>query len=159
MIDLQEEIKKCEELTGVKCTIPVEINNRLTTTLGWTTFYGITKDEIHDIKIELSGKLMKYGKDEDIISTIRHEYAHYCTTLTCGNHNHDNEQFKIYCKMLHTTPDPSVDIKLPYKYDVICTKCGKANGHYDRINKLIKRKGEGYRSGCCGAKLKVIQNY
>ena len=65
MINLKEEIKKCEELTGVKCNVPVTINNKMTKTLGWTIFYGDGVNEpTHDIKIELSGKLMKYGKEK-----------------------------------------------------------------------------------------------
>ena len=159
MINLQEEIKKCEELTGIKCNVPVIINNRLTTTLGWTIFYGETKNDIHDIKIEISGKLMKYGQDKDVVGTLRHEYAHYCTVVVKGDHNHNDKQFKNYCKMLNTSYEPSAEVNLPFKYNTVCSCCGKVTGRYNRSNNIIKRNGKGYKSSCCHANIKVIQNY
>ena len=160
MVNLQEAIKKCEEITGIKCDIPVKINNRMTRALGWTSFFGdgINKP-IHDIKIELSGKLMKYGKDKDIVETLRHEYAHYCTVVVKGDHNHNDKQFKNYCKMLNTSYEPSAEVNLPFKYNTVCSCCGKVIGRYNRSNNIIKRNGKGYRSSCCHANIKVIQNY
>ena len=65
----------------LELSIPIKINNRLTTTLGRFRWRRLTAQSGRKmgvpLSIEISGKYLRYGDSKDIVSTIKHECCHY----------------------------------------------------------------------------------
>ena len=166
---IRETIKECEVITGIKCNVPISFNERLSRTLGRASakvkrnFYGETI-EVTPIKIEFSKKFIEVADEEHLIDVVKHEYAHYCTFITRGEHSHSDYEFISYCKKMDcchkSKSDKRAEIK--HKYDVYCDCCGKLLASYDRATKVVKdiKEGkDGYGSSCCKDKLRLQQNW
>ena len=59
---------------GFTLAIPIEINNRLRSTLG---AYAVRMSTEEPVRIELAGYLIEYGAREAILDTLQHELIHY----------------------------------------------------------------------------------
>lgn len=165
-------VKRIEDLCveycnrcGVTFNSPVAINGRLTKTLG-RCFY--EKDGLiyKPTKIEISKQLLETSTEECIKNVIAHECAHYvATAITHETHGHD-KVFKKYCAMIGIENDTSVYHNLArtksneeiYKYTLYCEKCGKFVGGRHRACKITKNP-EDFFTKCCGAGIKVYQNW
>ena len=85
--------------------VPVEINGRLTRTLGRVKFMDYGEGHCYPTKIEFSKALLEEGTDNDIINVIKHEYVHYyLVETTHENHKHD-ALFKRKCAEIGCTHD------------------------------------------------------
>ena len=163
------EITKVREICYVKARehgfnlyCPVLENGRLTATLGRVCW-----DEEGELeKIEFSKKFLTSATEENIMDVILHELAHAFVFLETGEiHGHD-ATFRAMCARLGTINNgmyakgqvyekPREEF---YKYTLKCSCCGKAIGHRSRACKITQHP-EYYISGCCGAAIKVIQNF
>ena len=163
------EITKVREICYVKARehgfnlyCPVLENGRLTATLGRVCWDEEGKLE----KIEFSKKFLASATEENIMDVILHELAHAFVFLETGEiHGHD-ATFRAMCARLGTINNgmyakgqvyekPREEF---YKYTLKCSCCGKAIGHRSRACKITQHP-EYYISGCCGAAIKVIQNF
>lgn len=150
---------------GVEFNSPVVINGRLTTTLG-RCIYRKTNSLWNPTKIEISKHLLETATDDSIKDVIAHECAHYVTcAITHEDHCHD-ATFRFYCDMIGTTNDTAVCNNLElikpneevYKYTLYCEECGRFLGGKSRACKMTMNP-RSYISKCCGANLKVLQNW
>lgn len=150
---------------GVKFNSPVVINGRLTRTLG-RCFYNCNGDVWNPSKIEISRRLLETAADESIIDVIAHECAHYVTcAITHEDHGHD-ATFRSYCEKIGTFNNMAVNNNIQsivpneniYKYTLYCAKCGKFLGGKHRACNITKYP-KSYHSNCCGADIKIIQNW
>ena len=166
---IRETIKECEKVTGVKCEVPIYINERLSKSLG-RACAKITRNrftgerKVEPTQIEFSKRFIEVATEEHLIDVIRHEFAHYCTFLSKGEHNHTDVEFISYCQKMDCCHNANSKIRadIKHKYDVYCKCCGKYAGGYDRASKVIKSvmSGQkGYVSGCCKSELRVEQNW
>lgn len=160
-----EQIREfCNEVAAkhnFKINFPIEVNGRLTATLGRvTTINGVI------VSMEMSRRHLETATDEAIIETVLHELAHAFAIMETGeNHGHD-AVFKAMCHRIGTGNDKAyhnnLKLKKPkeeiYKYGIYCVKCGKAIGYRSRACKLTKYP-QAYLSTCCSASLNVIQNF
>ena len=157
---VKNELNKLSAADGIGAiTVPVNINARLTTTLGRVTFSSI---DCHPIKIEFSKNFIDTGADADILNVIKHEYVHYYLLVTTGeNHQHD-ASFKAKCANIGCTHDGTkgkVNMTAKFKYEVWCEDCNDIIGTYSRMCKTIKEIKYCQCGRCGGKKLKVIQNW
>lgn len=152
MVELE---RLCAEYE-VELNVPVSLNGRLRTTLGrvklmqYPTFCKSTA-------IEFNKKYIENGADEDVIRTIRHEWAHWYITETTGvNHGHD-KVFKALAKEIGASENAQSDVQdyevESYKYTLICDACGGIAGQY-KTNRARAVKNPGlFQSSCCGASI------
>lgn len=163
------EITKVREICYVKARehgfnlyCPVVVNTRFRKTLGRVCY-----DECGELeKIEFSAQLLEYGTEQSIIDTVLHELAHAFVYLETGEHHGHDATFRAMCARLgiinngmyakgQVYEKPREEF---YKYTLKCSCCGKAVGHRSRACKITQHP-EYYTSRCCGAAIKVIQNF
>ena len=156
-------VEYCKK-ASVNFSAPVEINGRLTRTLGRCSMTK-TINGWRATKIEISRQLLETATDECIEAVIGHECAHYVTTeLTRKEHGHDYV-FKYYCKMMGVDNDKmacNIDLKEKpekiFKYTIYCSKCGKLVDRKSRACKITKFP-EYYISSCCEESVRVSKNW
>lgn len=150
---------------GVEFNSPVVINSRLTTTLGRCT-YRKSNSLWNPTKIEISKRLLETSTDHSIEEVIAHECAHYVTcAITHEDHGHD-VIFRFYCDMIGTTNSSTTYDNLErvrpneeiYKYTLYCSECGRFLTGKSRACKMTMNP-RSYITKCCGASLKVLQNW
>lgn len=149
--------------------IPIRISNKMSRSLGKYVYYDNGVYGIEPVEFSFSGKLVdgRY-KAEDVESVIKHEYVHYLVNYRTKKAQGHNEMFRRYCRELNTNGGAITNIKpivnVPveekeevkekkkqdFKYEILCTCCGKVVGYRDRISDSLLKK---YTSGCCRAKL------
>ena len=164
-----EKIKElCIEYCGkanVEFDGRIVINNRLSRTLGRCKY--IKDGHLwFPVEIQISGQLLKTATDFSIEAVIAHECAHYVTCAkTHKNHGHD-DVFRFYCQKIGTDNNHHNynDLKFTkkneeiYKYTIYCSCCGKFIGGRSRACKTTNQP-QYYESYCCGAPIKVQQNW
>ena len=160
----REFIQICGK-AGVEVTAPINLNGRLTRTLG----------RVHEQKengvwkpvlVEFSKQLIETSTDKSIYDVIAHEAAHYIVTSRTGeSHGHD-AFFKAVCAEIGTTNDGTVtrvertvSEDSLYKYNVYCPTCNKTIGGYSRMCRTLKEIDMCQCKGCGKGGLKVIQNW
>ena len=163
---LKMVIEICHELSQKKndtFSIPVSVNGRLTKTLGRVigTKNNYTGECIVE-KMEISKKLLEHGTYEDIRRVVAHEWTHYYLMKTTKkDHGHD-AMFNALSMEMGGNPGTSTVIEgyrdVKTKYEVFCTCCGKRVGQYSRAGAVVKTP-ENYKANCCGAALRVEQNW
>lgn len=151
---------------GITITQPIEINNRLTATLGRVISTG--KQGSYEVKrIEFSGELLRTATDKSIHDVICHEAAHAIVIArTHTKHGHDN-YFKSVCAeigtsadKIHTTVERTVSDAEIYKYQIFCPTCDTIlPGGYKRMCKTIQYINMCTCNTCGKGNLKVIQNW
>lgn len=164
---LRSLIKGFEEKTGVRFTGEIKINGRLTRALGRCQAI-LTQDrktgkivKVNPIGIDISKKFLEIATPEEIVDVLAHEFAHYCTYKTIGQHDHGTLEFKKFCEMLDTCHAPSMSTKnkLKNKYDIYCTCCGKHIGGKSTARAGVVQRPSNYKSGCCEAPVRVEKNF
>ena len=159
--EIKEVLKSISLRHGDIFDIEVSINGRLTRTLGRVKMTG-TKSNCKPSSMEFSREMLETVSREDIMSVIRHEWAHYYITKTTHeDHGHDR-MFKDLCDSIgcHGTTAIKVErtVEVKSKYSVYCADCGKLVVEYSRKCKTVDHP-ELYTSKCCNAKLRVEKNY
>ena len=168
MWNIEKITKVAEEkaaIVGLKLSIPVALNPRLTTTLGRVRgYYEPLTGVATPIKMEFSKKFIATASDDEIEQAIAHETAHYIATVTTGEfHGHD-ELFKSICKKIGCTCDSAKKeigketISKRYKYTVFCPDCDFITG-YARMCKILKNLNYCKCPKCGSAKLYYKQNW
>lgn len=141
--------------------IDVIINKRFTRTLGRVT-HSSNKGIVKATLMELSAQLLEFSTEEEILSVIKHEWAHYYITKITGQNQGHNAQFKALCDSIGCHGTIAINLtegSMPVsKYTVTCAECGEVIGNYSRKCKTVTQP-ELYKSNCCNAKLKVVQNF
>ena len=154
-----KELNNLAAADNITIDTPVNINGRLSRTLGRVHFNGVT---CSPLKIEFSRSLLEHGTDNDIINVIKHEYVHYFLLITTGeNHGHDY-MFKAKCAEIgceHDKTHNEVEAKQKYKYEIWCMDCNAIIGTRSRKCKLIDNIKDCQCGRCYGGNLKVIQNW
>lgn len=167
LVVLRKFIKEFEKTTGIEFTCELKINSRLSKALGRCVVMEshdiFTKKviNIRPVSIEISKKFLQVATSEEIKNVLAHEFAHYCTFVVLGNHNHDTKTFKDFCKKLNTTSAPVMVTKNKFanKYDIYCSCCKKHLGSKTTARAgVIKNPGR-YKSNCCKTPVEVIQNF
>ncbi len=155
--EVKKILKSTGEAAGLPCNhIPVEISTRMKRTYG-VFLFKIENGRIRPLAFRFSEKLLSGDfPDELVENTIKHEYAHFYTTLVTGeNHMHDS-YFKAVCKKLGIPGDTRFqgchqeEIKNGYK--IHCSKCMNEVARRRRRDATRVLVGK-YLSGCCSAKL------
>lgn len=112
--------------------VPVEIDGRMTKTLGYFQFEQSRKTgKIVPCKFKFAKKLFEYYNRKDIIDTIKHEVIHYIVTLRYQKDMQHNEVFKQFCRVLgvndaqYFKAKPIKPIpKIEPRYIIKCKNCG-----------------------------------
>lgn len=117
---------------------PIQINGRLTRTLGRFSFY-ISKGIVLPKHIEISKLFLLNADIDNVIDTILHETAHYIATkkykVNCG---HDS-RWKNIARKINAKPDATKELKsmeAPKRYAVICS----THGVVGWLTRLTKHK-------------------
>lgn len=150
----------CEADNLPVATCPINVNGRLTRTLGRVKY---NRSTYLPIVVEFSRQLLEEGTDNDILNVIKHEYVHYFLLIaTKADHGHDRV-FKDKCKAIgceHTgaynTLESEAETK--YKYEVWCANCGLV-ATYSRMGKVLKNLNACRCGKCKQNTLKMIQNW
>lgn len=160
-----EDVNKFNIVTN----IPVEINPRLTATLGRCKFRRDINGKAVPYKIEISKRLVEKATDESVWAVVDHEACHAIAALLTGEQQGHNKIFKNICAHIGTTNDKthfspvykdesSVCGAALYKYSLYCSCCGKLVGVRQRKCKITMNP-EYYRTKCCNAVVECEQNY
>lgn len=167
MYTTQQITEKYKELAfslGEVFDTPVIINGRLTRTLG-RVISDVRNGKIFPRCIEISRQLLETATKESIDEVLIHEFCHwYLAATTHVDHGHD-ATFKALCQKLGggdgktaTHVDRLVDNSKLFKYQCFCAGCGKEVAQYSRASFAVKNPSL-CATNCCGAILKVVQNW
>lgn len=141
--------------------IEVSINGRLTKTLG-RVMNTISGEVCTPVKMEFSKQMLESIVEEDIISIIKHEWAHYFLNKTTKRNQGHNAMFKQLCDSIGCHGTTTIEIErtkeIKYKYTITCKECGAVVANYNRKCKTTENP-QWYKSKCCGGHLNVVQNY
>ena len=162
---LRKEFAEVCEKAGVKVTIPVNINGRLTRTLGRVkAVVTAATGECTATQMEFSKQLLETSTDKSIRDVLLHETAHYIAIMRSGEgHGHDS-YFKAICAEIGATHDGvfiNVDrtVEVKDKYDVFCDTCNLKVAGYSRMCKTIQRIDKCTCNKCNTSNLRVVQNW
>ena len=171
MMGLKDLYKICYDLSeqfGDEFSVPIVINNRLTSTLGQSLAkWNHEEGYMYPTGIEISGRALRDLCDEDIIDVVKHEWTHYYLTKTDPTVRHGHDMvFKDLCKKTGCNGDPDMEIRTrdgrsvlrTHKYTVICPKCGEIAG-YDRMCRTLKRIDLAEHTACGTVGLTYEQNW
>ena len=168
MYDIKRIEARCKELSAkVNDTfnIPVELNGRLTRTLGRVTQMQAGKIW-KSTKMEISKALLATATDESVEAVIDHEWAHYYVTKSTGEYHGHDSAFKRVCAMIGCTNDGTqtrvertVSESAMYKYVVRCNNCNEDIAFYTRMCSTLKNIDECYCKRCGKYNLSVTQNW
>lgn len=156
-LEIIKTTKKIAETFNYVVDIPISINNHLSTTLGRVVFKKVGS-KYYPTKIEYSPNIVNL-EDSMAIDVIKHELAHYMVLVdTKQNHQHD-QVWKHYATVLGTSTKATYKLehslsKEDYKYEVVCSRCGKTIGKYKRSGTVVKHPSR-YKSNCCKANIKI----
>ena len=164
MRTIQEIREFCNQVAaehGFTINFPIEVNGRLTRTIGRVTSRG---KEV--ILMEFSKRHLEIAREESIKETVLHELAHVFVTLETGEDRGHDAVFKAMCARIGTSNDKTyhnnlktiVPVENQHKYAIYCKSCGKFVCGRSRACKLTQTP-EYYESNCCHSGLKVIQNW
>ncbi len=145
---------------GHKCTVPVNINSRLSSTLGRVRFKMNRITEITTaVNVEFSKRYILEASDNELDDVIKHEAAHLIAFYRTGkSHGHDS-LFKDICAELGTKSDMCYvknDVNAQTKYTVKCKDCGDV-GHYSKMCPTLRNLKD-YKCQC-GNPLTYTQNW
>lgn len=166
---ITEELKALSERMGDEFDIPVSVNGRLTRSLGRTFHTYDSKGFAAPLKMDFSKSFLDSATSKNIIEVIKHEWAHYYLVKTTGkSHGHDY-LFKVLCAKIGAPGETKIKVEYinaenhnkpkQYKYELFCTDCGKMVGGYSTSAAKAVKNPEQYTSGCCHAKLRLVQNW
>ena len=148
---ITEEFKATVENAGCSLTVPVQINGRLTSTLGRVMYRGNIP-----FKVEFSKQFLDTSTDESIHQVILHEAAHYIAAKRSGICHHHDGYFKQICAEIGCTSDQTathveriVALEKVYRYTVNCKKCGIVGG-YNRWCPTLENLDRCYCRKCGG---------
>ena len=146
---------------GIPMVVPVQINPRLTSTLGRVMYKNCMPT-----KIEFSKSFIESESDDNIKEVIIHEVAHYVAMVrTNMPHGHDS-YFKSVVKELggkeetgKSTFRTSEAVKAKHKYTVYCPNCKKVVANYSAFRGKITHLETCTCGKCGGGSLYYVQNY
>lgn len=105
---------------GLGLNVPLEINNRLTSTLGKVTVETNRRTREHNpIRISLSGRMIKYASRECVIDTLKHECIHYALVLKKLPFLDSDTMFIETCKSLNVSLSHTVFVTYLHE----CSHC------------------------------------
>ena len=140
--DIRKEYIRLDKITGVDTSkVDIRISTRMSRKLGQFSVSGGLFSK--KLEIVISSKIMD---DEELFwDTVRHEYAHAAVYLQhpLERHVHD-AVWKAMCRKVGCRPKATVKLgeeyrtkERPYKYEVVCKKCG-SKGKYKTMSKAVK---------------------
>ena len=140
--DIRREYDRLDKLTGVDTSrVSLRISSRMTRKLGEFR----TSGSLLSIKREIAISSRCLDDEELFYEVIRHEYAHAVVNLKhpLGRHVHD-EVWKSVCRQIGCRPKATMKLDerfsakaRPYKYEVVCRRCG-ASSKYKTESKVVK---------------------
>lgn len=163
---VRKEFFEITKSQGVYNVTPVEINGRLTRTLGRVMGNYDADGNYIVNRVEFSKQFLETSTDESIYSVIQHEAAHYIVSFqTLEHHGHDSV-FKECCRRIgcdndktRTHVDRTVADSSLYKYQVYCDTCDKVISNYSRMTPTLKNLSQCYCRTCKQYNLRMIQNW
>ena len=100
--------------------VPLEINNRLTSTLGKVTIeINRHTRKVTPVRLSLSGKMIKYATREHVIDVLKHECIHYALVMLNKPYNDNDSYFIDTCNRLKVGLTKTT--RLSYLY--VCSHC------------------------------------
>lgn len=139
---------------GLDFNIEISINDRLTSSRGrYRRSINRLTGKTTKQWIEMSGHMLKYEAEENIIKTLKHEVCHWaCFNL--GKPHKDGDRFfesELIRIGSHATRTMS---RLGDYYSVICSKCGiEVASAKTEAGMVSKAQNFRYTSRCCRARL------
>ena len=163
--DIEKICKEYCGKVGIKFTIPVVVNGRLTRTLGCVRYLrNRTTGYVTAQQMDISRQLLETASEESIKAVIAHEVAHFIVIQeTHESHGHD-ATFKRACARIGCENDkPSTEVErvvaVQSKYEVWCDTCNDIVGHFSRKCKTIDNIAHCTCNRCKKSNLRVVQNW
>lgn len=151
---------------GITEETPVEINGRLTRTLGRVMGAYDAAGNYLATRVEFSRQLLETATDECIYSVIQHEAAHYIVDFETHEHHGHDATFKAVCARIgcdnsqtRTHVERTVAESSIFKYQVYCDTCDRVISNYSRMSRTLKNLSECYCKTCRQYNLRLIQNW
>ncbi|MBO4818836.1 MAG: SprT-like domain-containing protein [Firmicutes bacterium] len=152
--DIRKEYDRLDRITGVDTSkIAIRISSRMTRKLGEFRKSG----SLLRIKREIAISSRCLDDEDLFYEVIRHEYAHAVVDLRhpLERHVHD-EVWKSVCRQIGCRPKATIKLdekykanSRPYKYEIVCKKCG-ASGKYKTMSKAVQYAiGKGFGRLTC----------
>lgn len=164
LVRVKKEFNEVCDLAGCPCTVPVEINSRLSTTLGRVDSLN-AGGYVTPLKVMFSKSLINTATDEDIRQIILHEAAHYIAIIRSHEHHGHDAYFKDICAEIGCTNDGATymteaikaDDKL-MRYSIYCPNCGYLAGQ-GRFTSLLRNLEHCTCKRCGGDNLSYTKNW
>lgn len=148
--------------------LPIRISNRMTKTLGQVS---LSRRDNAPLYVTFNKKYIEYGDIDDVVDTICHEMVHILANIVAERNVGHGDLWKSLCRKYgveptstkktsyrqsynEANPTKKVSTTKVLKYNIICCDCGKIVAKRQRLNENLLK---GYKSGCCGSKLKAVE--
>lgn len=168
---IKGELQKLCAADHIVLDVPVNINSRITRTLGRVK-YNYYNGAYYPTAIEFSQKFLVNSTDNDIINVIKHEYVHFFLLAIepCEKPGHDaafkRKCAEIGCTHIHAqnhlesyAADTAIEAKAKTKYEVWCADCDEMIATYSRKCKTINNLSSCKCAKCGSRNLSLIQNW
>jgi len=154
LAEIQNECKKlAKKHWGLSITIPIRMNNRLSTRLGtmkYRTMYGVN----YPIVIEFAGYLKNYNLST-IQTVLLHELTHYAMMTKGLPYKDSDTQFKRECVRVGGSLTRTIGA-VGFVHQYKCCGCGKDITLKERKHKNVQKNICGYASTCCGERFEYV---
>ena len=167
MYDLERIKKEFNEVcdaAGCPCISPIEINGRLSTTLGRVDSLNIG-GYVTPLTVMFSKSLINSATDDDIRQIVLHEAAHYIVIMRTHEHHGHDEYFKSVCAEIGCTNDGATYMTECIKgndatarYSIFCPHCGYLKGQ-GRMTSLLRNLSHYQCKKCGNDELYYIKNW
>ena len=137
-----------KETYGMELYIPIKINGHLRRAQGR---YISSYDDKEPKRIELAKTLIKYGTDNVIKDTLKHELVHYAFHVQGLPFNDGDKEFEDELRRLGIGSSESNIVGM--RYLIKCKRCGYVG---ETAVKRVKNNPDFYASKCCDAPLTYI---
>ena len=144
-LEVLEDIAKdfLMEEFGIKLDIPIEINGRLSRSLGRFICYPKRKESV---KIELSKNLLEFYDDDEVLDTLRHECVHYALFELRKPYRDNDKYFIDTCNRLSVGLTETTEHKgLVHVYKCLgCQKEHESVRRFDHTSYRCKTCKQGF---------------
>lgn len=144
-----------EKEFSLQLEVPIKVNNRLSRALGRLKSYRMRNYPYtsYPHSIELSGKLLDYAPEDEIIDVLKHELVHYALCVLQKPYNDGDHYFESTLQRLGITNTNSKKFSIPAHHYA----CLGTPSHVSVTARRINTNK--YVCGACNCKLMYLGYY
>lgn len=130
---------------GLKLVVPLKLNGRLKTTLGWFIY---KKKSLQPVAVHLNKQFVQNNEKDIVLNVLKHELMHYALFMKGEPHHDGDSHFENELRKKGIVSQSTVN-----KYSIHTVKqiyqCVECNKIF-RLTKRLKNNGRNHECQCTG---------